>query len=117
LFLYGEVGHWILGRSDNFYCTQVDFPGCTAPFPHGCRRPLLQSILIRKVRARRSGASSAVARLSADYSGNPAFRRPSAYLAKSAERRSPVKSLRSDTRNVGSSPASALLAAKTRNAG
>jgi uncharacterized protein (TIGR02001 family) len=39
LFLYGEVGHWILGRSDNFYCTQVDFPGCTAPFPHGIPYP------------------------------------------------------------------------------
>jgi hypothetical protein len=39
LFLYGEVGHWILGRSDNFYCTQVDFPGCTTPFPHGIPYP------------------------------------------------------------------------------
>jgi hypothetical protein len=65
------------------------------------------------------------------YSGSPAFRRPSAYLVTSSGRRRSIKSLRSDTRTVGSisrkramafcasssRPASALLAAKTRNAG
>jgi hypothetical protein len=36
-----------------------------------------------------------------DHSGNPAFRRPSEYVAKSSGRRSGGNPLRSDTRNVG----------------
>jgi len=36
LFLSGEAGHWYLGTSDNFYCTQTGaVPGCTAPYPNG----------------------------------------------------------------------------------
>ena len=36
LFLSGEAGHWYLGTSDNFYCTQTGaVPGCTPPFPNG----------------------------------------------------------------------------------
>jgi uncharacterized protein (TIGR02001 family) len=35
LYLSGEAGHWFLGTSDAFYCTQVNFPGCTAPYPTG----------------------------------------------------------------------------------
>jgi len=36
LFLSGEAGHWFLGTSDNFYCTQTGaVPGCTPPFPNG----------------------------------------------------------------------------------
>jgi opacity protein-like surface antigen len=35
-FLSGEAGHWFLGTSDNFYCTQTGVvPGCTAPYPNG----------------------------------------------------------------------------------
>src|SRR5215831_5107890 len=34
-FLSGEAGHWFLGTSDNFYCTQVAVTGCTLPFPNG----------------------------------------------------------------------------------
>jgi len=40
-YLSAEVGHWWLGTSDNFYCTQVAVPpgpntfGCGAPFPAG----------------------------------------------------------------------------------
>ena len=35
-FLSGEAGHWFLGTSDNFYCTQTGaVPGCTPPFPNG----------------------------------------------------------------------------------
>jgi len=30
-----EVGHWFLGTSDNFYCTQVAAAACTPPFPNG----------------------------------------------------------------------------------
>ena len=65
-----------------------------------------------------------------DHSGRPAFRKPSAYLAKSCRRRNGIISLRSETRSAGSSwrrratafwassirPASALLAAARRNA-
>jgi uncharacterized protein (TIGR02001 family) len=35
LYLSGEAGHWWLGTSDAFYCTQVGIPGCTAPYPTG----------------------------------------------------------------------------------
>ena len=35
LYLSGEAGHWFLGTSDAFYCTQVGVPGCTAPYPTG----------------------------------------------------------------------------------
>ena len=35
LFLSGEAGHWFLGSSDNFYCTQVGVAACTLPFPNG----------------------------------------------------------------------------------
>ena len=35
LYLSGEAARWFLGTSDNFYCTQVGVPGCTAPFPNG----------------------------------------------------------------------------------
>jgi uncharacterized protein (TIGR02001 family) len=35
LFLSGEAGHWFLGTSDNFYCTQVGAAACTAPYPNG----------------------------------------------------------------------------------
>jgi len=35
LYLSGEAGYWFLGTSDNFYCTQVGVPGCTAPYPNG----------------------------------------------------------------------------------
>jgi uncharacterized protein (TIGR02001 family) len=34
-YLSGEAGHWFLGTSDNFYCTQVDATGCTPPYPNG----------------------------------------------------------------------------------
>ena len=34
-YLSGEVGHWFLGTSDNFYCTQVAVTGCTLPYPNG----------------------------------------------------------------------------------
>jgi uncharacterized protein (TIGR02001 family) len=35
-FISGEAGHWFLGTSDNFYCTQTGaVPGCTPPFPNG----------------------------------------------------------------------------------
>ncbi len=36
-YVSGEVGHWFLGTSDAFYCTQAiaGFAGCTAPFPNG----------------------------------------------------------------------------------
>jgi uncharacterized protein (TIGR02001 family) len=34
-YVSAEVGHWFLGTSDNFYCTQVGVPGCTPPFPNG----------------------------------------------------------------------------------
>jgi uncharacterized protein (TIGR02001 family) len=35
-FLSGEAGHWFLGTSDNFYCTQTGVvPGCTPPIPNG----------------------------------------------------------------------------------
>ena len=34
-YLSGEVGHWFLGTSDNFYCTQVAVTGCTQPYPNG----------------------------------------------------------------------------------
>jgi hypothetical protein len=30
-----EVGHWFLGMTDNFYCTQVGAAACTPPFPNG----------------------------------------------------------------------------------
>jgi uncharacterized protein (TIGR02001 family) len=35
LYASAEVGHWFLGTSDNFYCTQVGAAACTAPFPNG----------------------------------------------------------------------------------
>jgi Bacterial protein of unknown function (Gcw_chp) len=38
LYVSGEVGHWYLGTSDAFYCTQVAVVGgfgCGAPFPNG----------------------------------------------------------------------------------
>ena len=39
LYVSGEVGHWFLGTSDNFFCTQVALGGggfgCGAPFPNG----------------------------------------------------------------------------------
>lgn len=36
LYLSGEAGHWYLGTSDAFYCTQAGVvPGCTAPYPNG----------------------------------------------------------------------------------
>ncbi len=35
MFLSGEVGHWFLGSSDNFYCTQVGAAACTPPYPNG----------------------------------------------------------------------------------
>jgi uncharacterized protein (TIGR02001 family) len=35
LFLSGEAGHWYLGTSDNFYCTQVNAAACTQPYPNG----------------------------------------------------------------------------------
>jgi hypothetical protein len=38
LYASGEVGHWFLGTSDPFYCTQVAVVGgfgCGAPFPNG----------------------------------------------------------------------------------
>jgi len=35
-YLSGEAGHWFLGTSDNFYCTQTGVvPGCTPPFQNG----------------------------------------------------------------------------------
>jgi len=34
-YLSGEAGHWFLGTSDNFYCTQVAATGCTPPYPNG----------------------------------------------------------------------------------
>jgi uncharacterized protein (TIGR02001 family) len=34
-YLSGEAGHWFLGTSDNFYCTQVNALACTPPFPNG----------------------------------------------------------------------------------
>src|SRR5262249_14239228 len=35
-FISGEVGHWFLGTTDNFYCTQPGaVPGCTPPYPNG----------------------------------------------------------------------------------
>jgi hypothetical protein len=33
-FISGDVGHWFLGTTDNFYCTQ-GLVGCAAPFPGG----------------------------------------------------------------------------------
>lgn len=33
-FVSGDVGHWFLGTSDSFYCTQDAF-GCAPPFPGG----------------------------------------------------------------------------------
>src|SRR6476619_6738006 len=35
MFLSGEAGHWFLGSSDAFYCTQVGAAACTLPFPNG----------------------------------------------------------------------------------
>jgi hypothetical protein len=38
LYVSAELGHWFLGTSDNFYCTQVAVVGgfgCGAPFPNG----------------------------------------------------------------------------------
>jgi uncharacterized protein (TIGR02001 family) len=35
LYLSGEAGHWFLGTSDAFYCTQVGIAGCTNPYPNG----------------------------------------------------------------------------------
>ena len=35
LFLSGEAGHWYLGTSDNFSCTQVNAAACTQPYPNG----------------------------------------------------------------------------------
>jgi uncharacterized protein (TIGR02001 family) len=35
LYLSGEAARWFLGTSDNFYCTQVGVPGCTALFANG----------------------------------------------------------------------------------
>src|SRR6266508_4221465 len=36
LFLSGDAGHWFLGTSDNFYCTQAGIGGpCAAPYPNG----------------------------------------------------------------------------------
>ena len=35
LYASGEVGHWFLGTSDNFFCTQVGVAACTPPFPNG----------------------------------------------------------------------------------
>jgi hypothetical protein len=35
LYVSAEVGHWFLGTSDNFYCTQIGIAGCTAPFANG----------------------------------------------------------------------------------
>jgi len=34
-YLSGEAGHWFLGSSDNFFCTQVGVTGCTQPYPNG----------------------------------------------------------------------------------
>jgi hypothetical protein len=34
-YLSGEAGHWYLGTTDNFFCTQVAVTGCTPPFPNG----------------------------------------------------------------------------------
>jgi uncharacterized protein (TIGR02001 family) len=34
-YVSGEVGHWFLGTSDNFYCTQIGVAACTPPFPNG----------------------------------------------------------------------------------
>ncbi len=33
-FISGDVGHWFLGTTDSFYCTQTDFV-CALPFPGG----------------------------------------------------------------------------------
>jgi hypothetical protein len=35
LFLSGDVGRWFLGTTDQFFCTQVGFPGCTPPYSNG----------------------------------------------------------------------------------
>jgi uncharacterized protein (TIGR02001 family) len=36
LYLSGEAGHWFLGTSDAFYCTQIGpLPGCNGQFPNG----------------------------------------------------------------------------------
>jgi uncharacterized protein (TIGR02001 family) len=35
LYLSGEAGHWFLGTSDSFYCTQVNALACTPPYPDG----------------------------------------------------------------------------------
>jgi uncharacterized protein (TIGR02001 family) len=35
-FVSADIGHWFLGTSDQFYCTQTaPGPGCGAPFPNG----------------------------------------------------------------------------------
>jgi hypothetical protein len=34
-----EVGHWFIGTTDQFYCTQVGITGCTAPYPNGIPYP------------------------------------------------------------------------------
>jgi hypothetical protein len=34
-----EVGHWLIGATDQFYCTQVGITGCTAPYPKGIPYP------------------------------------------------------------------------------
>jgi hypothetical protein len=34
-YLSGEAGHWFLGTTDNFFCTQVAATGCALPYPNG----------------------------------------------------------------------------------
>jgi uncharacterized protein (TIGR02001 family) len=42
LYISGAVGHWYLGTTDQFYCTQLGaptVPGCFVPFPSGAPSP------------------------------------------------------------------------------
>ena len=42
LYISGALGHWYLGTTDQFYCTQVgvvESLGCLAPFPSGAPSP------------------------------------------------------------------------------